>query len=127
MRIYIDNMAQVYEKEPALTTAYNTRVRIALPTTAGKSLIAYAYIGADRAITVYDSAVLTASRQFSLEYIPGSAILWVRGEHSIQLSDEIIGSKGALVGTTEANGVFSPSSSAIAIAELKMRAVPRQP
>jgi hypothetical protein len=126
LRIYIDNMAQVYEKEPALTTAYNTRIRVALPSIVGKSLIAYAYISADRTITVYDSAVLTASQSFSLEYIPGSTVLWVSGRHApYHPSDEIIGSEGALIGVKGTNGVFPPSEWAQAIVELKVRVVPQ--
>jgi hypothetical protein len=126
LRIYIDNMAQVYEKEPELTTAYNTRIRVALPSIAGKSLIAYAYISADHTITVYDSAVLTASQSFTLEYIPGSTVLWVNGRHApYHPSNEIIGSEGALIGVKGTNGVFPPSGWAQAIVELKVRVVPQ--
>jgi hypothetical protein len=129
LRVYVDNDAQVHEKEPELTTAHNTRVRVTLPPNTSKSLVAYAYISADRAVTVYDSVDLTSDRSFSLEYIPGSAMLYssVDGQpHAFHLSDEIIGSEGALIGINAINGVLPPSNylSGVTI-DLKVRAVPQ--
>jgi hypothetical protein len=125
LRIYVDNNAQVDETEPERTTAYNTRVRVYLPSTTGKSLVAYAYVSADRAITVYDSVDLTNRTPFSLEYIPGSAVL-LRGHHSYPLSDEIIGSEGALIGMNKMNGILPPETNfSGCLIELKVRAVPQ--
>jgi hypothetical protein len=129
LRIYVDNMAKVYEKEPALTTAYNTRVRVSLPTNISNSLVAYAYISADRAVTVNDSVDLTSHQSFSLEYIPGSAVLYDRVDghkRSYRLSDEIIGSEGALIGTKTTNGVLAPTNVfSGSIVNLEIRAVPQ--
>jgi hypothetical protein len=126
LRVYVDNMAQVYPEDPDKTTAHNTRVRIALPGDTGDEQLAYAYIGAEHATTVYNSVRLTASQPFQLEYISGSAIL-LRDNHSYPLSDEIIGSQGALIGVNVMNGVFPPSSdfSTATLVELKVRAVPQ--
>jgi hypothetical protein len=130
LRIYVDNDAQVYPNEPKRTTAYNTRVRVELPPTVGKSLVAYAHINAERAIAVYDSVDLTSDQPFSLEYIPGSAVLYDKqGEnfhHPYPLSDEIIGSEGALVGVTKMDGVLPPETYfSGALVELKVRVVPQ--
>jgi hypothetical protein len=130
LQIHIDNMAKVDEKEPALTTAYNTRVRVSLPTNTSNSLIADAYISANRAITVNDSVDLGSDRPFSLEYIPGSAVLYNSAHghsQSHQLSNEIIGSEGAIIGVGVINGVLPPSfdfSTAVTV-ELKVRATPQ--
>jgi hypothetical protein len=125
LRAYVDNMAQVDEKETSLTTAYNTRVRIILPTSTGSNLLAYAYITADRAVTVYDSVDLTSSQPFAIEYVPGSAVL-LRHNQSYPLSDEVIGSEGALIGTDAMNGVLPPENDfSGSLVELKVRAVPQ--
>ncbi len=125
LRVYVDNMAKVDEKSPALTTAYNARVRILLPTSTGTNLLAYAYISADRTVTVYDSVDLTSSQPFAIEYIPGSAVL-LRNNQSYRLSDEIIGSEGALIGDKIMNGVLSPETDfSGSLVELQVRAVPQ--
>lgn len=127
LRVYVDNMAQVDRAEPTLTTAYNARVRVELPTTTGTALVAYAYISANRARTVFDSVRLIASKPFQVEYIPGSAVLYdrVNGHNeSHTLSDEIIGSEGALIGVSSMNGVLPPSDAVSgATVEVEVRAV----
>jgi hypothetical protein len=129
LRIYVDNDTEVREREPELTTAYNARVRVTLPANTSKSLVAYASISADRAITISDSVDLTSDRSFSLEYIPGSAVLYNRANgdnRTFQLSDEIIGSEGALIGVNSMNGVLPPSNDfSGTLVELKVRAVPQ--
>jgi len=130
LKVYVDNMAQVDEEEPALTTTYNARVRIALPTGTAPNLIAYAYISAGRTVPVYDSVDLTSRQSFFIEYVPGSAVLWNRlhgHNQSYRLSDEIIGSEGALIGADTMNGVLPPSNdfSTVAVVELKIRAIPQ--
>jgi hypothetical protein len=126
LRVYVDNMAQVYPGAPNKTTAYNARVRVALPGDTGNEQLAYAYISAERATTVYNSVRLIGGRPFLLEYIPGSAVL-LRDNHSYRLSDEIIGSEGAPIGVNEMNGVLPPSDnfSTVGLVELKVRAVPQ--
>jgi hypothetical protein len=128
LRLYVDNMAVVHPKEPELTTAYNARVRVALPSNAGSNLVVYGYISADRTTPVYDTVDLIDRHSFELEYLPGSAVL-LRGNHRYPLSDSIIGSEGALIGTNVMNGVLPPSEtfSTTALIELKVRAVSQPP
>ncbi len=87
--------------------ARNTKVRFHVPTATGQALRANAYISADNATPreVADTIDLSGNSNFSLEYVPGSAVQYTNVVPSgIPLSDSIV-TTGAPIGYTEANGV----------------------
>lgn len=66
--------------------AQNLRVKIAMPTTAGKTQVAKATINADNSNTVTDSVTVNLNRSdATLDYIPGSAV-W---RHNVGTNDNV--------------------------------------
>jgi hypothetical protein len=121
LRVYIDNDAN--ESFGYKETALSTTVHVELParTLAGYDLRAVASVSASNANpeTVWDTADFTDSREFRVEYIPGSARL-LRGNRSTPISDEIV-SGGALVSNNGDPGVFEPGFNKEALVELRVR------
>ncbi|MDB5171134.1 MAG: exported protein of unknown function [Candidatus Saccharibacteria bacterium] len=102
LRMYVHNNANTYTNASGQGVAHNTKVRIALPTATEQVLRARAYISADNAGLVEDTADLLGSEKFNVTYVPGSAKL-LRGTSQYALSDSIVGS-GAQVGNNTMNG-----------------------
>ena len=102
LRVYFHNNAAANLN----LVAKNTKVRISLPKTPSTYTWSSAYISADNANPgiVSDSVDLAGSQPFTVEYIPGSAILQNNVfPNGTPLSDSIV-STGALVGYNAIDG-----------------------
>lgn len=103
LRVYFHNNA----RSDLNLVATNTRVSILLPKVAESHTFASSYISADNSNPkiVSDSVDFTGDRPFSLEYVPGSALLTNKVFTSgTKLSDDIITTKGALIGYNAIDG-----------------------
>jgi len=112
VRVYIHNNA-----DPSLNgsnldgagVALNTKVRVALPTTTGRSAVANAFISADNASPkeVFDSLdfVTSGAQAFSLSYEPGTARIYnnATGTAGRALDDSIV-TTGAPIGYDKNDG-----------------------
>ena len=89
-------------------TATNTRVSASVPTTTAKSVPVSGFISADNASpqSVWDDINFTSDKDFNLEYIAGSAVIYNNGyaQNGQPLSDNIVTSTGALIGYNGADG-----------------------
>jgi hypothetical protein len=101
LRVYYHNNA----RSDLNLVATNTKVRFALPTTAGISQESIAYISADNANpgVVTDTTGFTSANPFTLEYVAGSARLRTNALNDVTLSDSIVTS-GATIGYSSLNG-----------------------
>lgn len=120
VRAYVHNIANpstndnpaTPEPNDGVGIAKNTRIRFELPDTEGvaNGFTAQARITADNAIPqeVYDTVdLLNPDVDFNVSYIPGSAYIFNASHtNGLQLSDEIMGQNGALIGDDAMNGVY---------------------
>lgn len=102
LRVFYHNNAAENQNK----VAKNTRVRIALPTKAATATWSTAHITADNATPadVADTVDFAGPLPFTLEYMSGSAQLWNNVFQGAKLSDEIVGSNGALIGFDKIDG-----------------------
>lgn len=105
VRLYVHNDASANLN----LKATNTRAKVNVPTTTGKSVQLGGFVTADNATPkeVWDSASLTGSSDFNVAYVPGSAHLYnnVFGQAGAKLSDNIVTNTGALLGYDKLDGV----------------------
>jgi len=106
VRLYVHNDAS----QNLNLKATNTRAKVNVPTTTGKSVQLGGFVTADNATPgeVWDSATLTGSSDFNVAYVAGSARLYnnVFGQTGAQLSDNIVTNSGALLGYDKLDGIF---------------------
>lgn len=104
VRVYVHNDAASNLNLKAL----NTRVKVNVPTTTGKSADLGGFVTSDNATPqeIWDSAKLTSTTDFNVAYVAGSAKLYNNhyGQTGAQLSDNIVTSTGAQVGYNALNG-----------------------
>lgn len=128
LRTYVHNNANV-STNATNGVAKNTKVRIALPTATGQALRARSYISADNATPklIEDTVDLTASEEFSIQYIPGSAMLYNNGpfKNGVKLSDSIING-GALIGHDNLNGNMPGCFEYEAVVQIRVKIVPKK-
>ncbi len=124
LRVFIDNDANAYAGYK--TTAQETRLQVALPNVAGKDLRAVARVSASNATpqTVEDTADLIGTRQFRVEYLPGSATLYYRNDRHPHSVDDAIVAGGALISNRDIPGVFAAGFSRAAVVNLRLRVIP---
>lgn len=118
LRMYVHNNAN-QDTNSTNGVARNTKVRISLPTGTEQVLRARAYISADNAAMVEDTADLMGTEKFSLSYIPGSAKL-LRGTAQYGLSDSII-TDGAPIGDKVMNGDLPGCFGYAALVEVRVK------
>ena len=88
--------------------AKNTKIRVYLPTAAGTALQSNAYVSADNAQpqVVTDSTAFYGDSNFTVSYVPGSAIDYNNAHPTgMPLADSIV-TTGAPLGYNTANGIF---------------------
>ena len=132
LRAYVNNDTAVDPRDPAASDIIGARVRFSLqPSTTVDQLAdrewvlqPQAFLSAGNAATVEDGVNLVGPEAFALQYVAGSAQL-LRNNNSYPLSDEIVGSKGALIGLLYMNGDLPAGNSfdASALIELRARVV----
>ncbi len=111
MRVYVHNNASDTLNGTNFDgpgVAKNTKVRIFLPTATGTAMRANAYISADNAQpgTVADTVDFAGGSNFSVSYVPGSAVSYTNAVPSgMKLSDDIVNG-GALIGYQSPNGII---------------------
>lgn len=107
VRVYVHNDAA----KNLNLKAINTRVKVNVPNTTGKSVDLGGFVTADNANPspgeIWDSAKLTSNSDFNVAYVAGSAKLYNNhfGQTGAQLSDSIVTNTGALVGYDKLDGV----------------------
>lgn len=120
VRAYVHNIANPATNDNPATpgandgvgVAKNTRIRFELPDTEGvaNGFTAQARISADNSIPamVYDTVdLLNPSEEFNISYVPGSAYIFNASHtNGLQLSDDIMGQNGTLLGDNAMDGVF---------------------
>jgi len=125
------NCTQIDNDAPGI--AHNTRVSIALPspTTASNDLRAVGAISADNANpgTVYDTADLTSNKNFTISYMPGSAVEYNNGpfKSGQKLPDSVVTPSGTQVGYNALDGNFPGCFNYIAIVEINVKVTPVTP
>lgn len=112
LRTYVhNNAADSLNKVPDGKGGYkgvaeNTKVRIHLPTASATSLRSNSYVSASNAkpAVVSDTVDFVGDNNFTLEYIPGSAVSYTNAQPSgMKLSDAIV-TDGAPIGYDQLNG-----------------------
>lgn len=126
VRLYVHNNANQSTNASGLGVARNTQVRVMVPTGTNNSLRAVGYITADNADMVEDTVDFTATKDFSLSYVPGSAVMYNnRNKDGIKLSDSIV-TTGAKVGSGDkADGVVKGCFEYEIVVELKLKVTPK--
>ena len=105
VRLYVHNDAAANLN----LKATNTRAKVNVPTTTGKSVQLGGFITADNAAPqeIWDSVNLTGSSDFNVAYVPGSATLYNEiFTNGTKLSDNIVTNTGALLGYDKLDGVI---------------------
>ncbi len=129
LRSYIHNNANQDTNASGLGIAKNTRIRIDLPTGTATELRARSYINWDNPAPGYagevtDTTELIDGTPFSVEYVPGSAILYTAAHPAsaggYKLSDGIVGN-GVQVGYDNINGDFPGCFDYQASVEIRVR------
>ena len=111
LRVYVHNDAATNLNGPNLDgpgVAHNATARIYLPAATATDLRANAYIDASNATPteVNDTVDLASSTPFSLQYVPGSAVMYTNAVPSgFALSDSIV-QGGAPIGYTGPDGTI---------------------
>lgn len=105
IRTYVHNNANQNLNTNGSGIAHNTKVRVLIPTATSNGLRARSYISADNASQVEDTVDFTSTRNFSLQYVPGSAKLYNNGvfANGVQISDTVV-TTGALIGDDALDG-----------------------
>lgn len=119
LRMYVHNNANQTTNASGVGIAHNAQVRIALPTATEQVLRARAYISANNAALVEDTADLLGTEKFSVSYIPGTAKL-LRGTNSYNLSDSIV-TTGAQIGDSQMNGELPGCFDYAALVEIHVK------
>ncbi len=105
VRVYVHNDAA----SNLNLKATNTRVKVNVPATTGKSVELGGFVTADNAAPkeVYDTAHFASGSDFNVAYVAGSAKLYNNhfGQTGAQLSDNIVTSSGAQVGFDKLDGM----------------------
>lgn len=129
IRMYVHNNANQSTNASGLGVARNTRVRVALPTGTSQTLRARGYISADNATPrlVEDTVDLVGREQFSLNYVAGSARLYDNDnfKNGVRVSDSIVGSSGALIGSDALDGKMKGCFEYEAVVEIKVKVTPK--
>jgi len=107
--------------------AKDAKIRILLPTATAQALRARSYISAGNATTVEDTVDMIANKEFRVEYIPGSAILYNNGpfKNGTPLANSIVTS-GAPIGYNALNGVFPGCFEYEAIVQIRVKVFPKE-
>lgn len=102
LRIYYHNNAAANLN----LIAFNTNVKMTLPTTAATDQSSVAFISASNAnpTSVFDTVHLTSSKPFTVEYEAGSAKLFNNALNGASLSDSIVTNAGAPIGFDKIDG-----------------------
>lgn len=105
VRVYVHNDAA----SNLNLKATNTRVKVNVPNTTGKSVDLGGFVTADNAEPkeVWDTAKFTSNSDFNVTYVAGSAKLYNNhfGQTGATLSDSIVTNTGALVGYDKLDGI----------------------
>jgi uncharacterized repeat protein (TIGR01451 family) len=127
IRTYVHNNANQHDNASGKAIAHNTKVRILLPTATSNGLRARSYISADNAAMVEDTVDFTATENFSMEYVPGSATLVNSNgfPKGVQLSDDIV-KGGALIGTNKLDGELKGCFDYDAVVEIRVKIIPEK-
>ena len=94
--------------------ALNTRVKTAIPATAGTTVQISGFVSADNAkpTEVWDDVTFTGSKNFKLSYVPGSARIYnngyAAGGNGQPLPDDIATSTGTKIGYAKAGDGIIP-------------------
>lgn len=106
VRMYVHNNANTATNASGQGVARNTKVRIALPTNEDNALRAVGYISADNATpqVVEDTVDFTSTKNFTVAYKPGSAIIYNNGPLNGSRLDDSIVTTGAPIGYDQLNG-----------------------
>lgn len=128
IRMYVHNNANQSTNESGLGIARNTKVRVDLPESTGQVARARGYISADNAAMVEDTVDFTGTEDFSMAYVPGSAILYDNDNFSggTALNDSIV-TTGAPIGTDSLNGNLKGCFEFEVIVQLKVKINVKQP
>lgn len=126
VRMYVHNNANA-DTNATNGVAKNTRVFVFVPTATSQTLRARGYIGADNAAQVEDTVDFTATEEFSLSYIPGSAKLFDLDnfQNGVAVSDSIVQPGGALIGSDAMNGNFKGCFEYAAIIQVRLKVTPK--
>lgn len=105
MQVYVHNNADTGLNASGAGVAHNTRVRVVMPTGLAANQTAQAFVSADNAQpqVIEDDFTATGSSAFGLAYVPGSAHIKTNFQ-DVALSDDVMGSTGALIGDNNLNG-----------------------
>lgn len=124
LHMYVNNNAN--EAWGARTTATGTRVRVALPQNTGDALRAVAYVTAENATppVIEDTIDLVDSDRFRVRYVRGSARM-LRDATSTPVSDMIVSSEGAPIGSGGQLGHFEAGFDKAVLVELQVDIEPR--
>lgn len=132
LRTYIHNNANQSMNDAAhgfKSVAKNTQVRVLLPTATGNSLRARSYISASNATPnlVEDTVDLISSKDFRVEYIPNSAVLYNNGpfKNGIQLNNSVV-TTGAPIGYNALNGDFPGCFDFEAVVQIRVKVIPKE-
>lgn len=130
IRMYVHNNANQGTNADGTGVARNTRVRVLLPTGTNDALRARGYINADNATprVVEDTVDLVGSKEFSLDYVEGSAILYDNDnfKNGVKLSDSIVTSNGAPIGTDALDGKVKGCFEFEAVVQLRVKVIPKE-
>lgn len=94
--------------------AINTRAKVGVPSTIGKTLSVTNYVSADNADPkqVWDEVVFKSDKDFSLVYVPGSARIYnngyAAGGSGQPLTDSLVTSAGSVLGYAKAGDGIIP-------------------
>lgn len=102
LRVYFHNNA----KANLNLVSTNTRVKILLPHAPKTATYAAGYITSDNANprVVADTVDFVGAREFTMDYIPGSARIKTNALGEVPLSDAVISNTGALIGFNQLDG-----------------------
>ncbi len=126
VRMYIHNNANQSTNESGLGIARNTTVKVALPSGTSQALRARGYISASNAASVEDTVDFTAGEEFSVSYVPGSAILYDNDNFAggVTLGDSIVTS-GTQIGSDALNGNMKGCFEFEAVVQIKVKVTPK--
>jgi uncharacterized repeat protein (TIGR01451 family) len=105
VRVYVHNNANQSLNANGSGVAKDTTVKIALPHGEGTAMQAVATISASNATSVTDTLNIEGASNFSLQYVPGSALLYNQASNGRPVSDSIVAG-GALIGYDANNGLL---------------------
>lgn len=128
VRMYVHNNANQSTNADGTGIARNAKVRIAVPTATSNVLRARGYISADNATPqlVEDTVDFTATEDFNIAYIPGSAVLYDNDNfaNGVALSDSIV-TTGAPIGSDALDGNFKGCFEFEAVVQVRLKVTPK--